>query len=187
MLASPLTRLPVTQSVAEADWPLSDWCLSLKILYITVVEVMYEELIAPCGMNCGLCSSYLAMRNDLKKKGFGKTYCAGCLPGGKNCHYKRQCELLTKRIVRFCYECRDFPCRRLNTLDKRYRTFYHMSMIENLEYIKKHGMEMFLKKEMTKWRCPECGGVICCHNGLCYKCQLDELRQKKHKYRWEER
>jgi hypothetical protein len=147
---------------------------------------MNAELVAPCGMNCGLCASYLAMKNELKKKGFGKTYCAGCLPGGRNCHYKRQCELLRKGLVRFCYDCQDFPCRLLKTLDKRYRTFYHMSMIENLEYTKKYGVETFLEKERAKWLCPECGGVICCHNGLCYKCQLDKLGQKKHKYRWEE-
>jgi hypothetical protein len=30
---------------------------------------MNEEMIAPCGMNCGVCVSYLAMKNDLKKKG----------------------------------------------------------------------------------------------------------------------
>jgi hypothetical protein len=147
---------------------------------------MNEELIAPFGMNCGLCSSYLAMKNDLRKKGFGKTYCAGCLPGGRNCHCKRQCELLRNGLVRFCYECTDSPCRRLKTLDKRYRTFYHMSMIENLEYMKRYGMEMFLEQQMAKWQCPECGGAICCHTGLCYKCQLDKLREKKHKYRWEE-
>jgi len=111
---------------------------------------MNEELIAPCGMNCGLCASYLAMKNDLKKKGIGKTYCSGCLPRRKNCYYKKQCDLLGKGLVRFCYECGDFPCRRLKTLDKRYRTFYHMSMIENLELIKKHGIERFLEKEEVK-------------------------------------
>ena len=146
---------------------------------------MEEKLIAPCGMNCALCVSYLAMKNDLKKKGFGKTYCVGCLPGGKNCHYKRQCELLRKGLVRFCYDCGDFPCRRLKTLDKRYRTFYHMSMIENLEFIKKYGIGRFLEKEAVKWRCPECGEVICCHNGLCLNCGLDKLRQNK-KYRRDE-
>jgi len=58
-------------------------------------------------------------------------------------------------------------------------------MIENLEYIREHGVEAFLETEAAKWRCPECGAVICCHNGLCYKCQLDTLRHKKNKYRWE--
>ncbi len=28
---------------------------------------MEERLIAPCGMNCAVCSGYLAMQNDLKK------------------------------------------------------------------------------------------------------------------------
>jgi len=148
------------------------------------VEAMKEELIAPCGMNCGVCVSYLAMKADLNKKGFGKKYCAGCLPRGKNCTFMaKHCNLLGRGLVRFCYECENCPCRRLKDLDKRYRTKYHMSMIENLEFIKEDGMERFLEKEEAKWRCPECGGVICCHNGLCLNCSLDKLRQNK-KYRW---
>ena len=31
---------------------------------------MKEKLIAPCGINCGVCVSYLAMKNDLNKHGF---------------------------------------------------------------------------------------------------------------------
>lgn len=144
------------------------------------------SLIAPCGMNCGLCVSYLAMKYDLKKQGFRKTYCSGCLPRGKNCTFmKNQCDLLGKGLVRFCYECENFPCNRLKALDKRYRTKYHMSMIENLKFIKDYGIERFLEKEEAKWRCSECGGVICCHNGLCLNCGLDKLRQNK-KYRWDE-
>ena len=144
------------------------------------------SLIAPCGMNCGVCVSYLAMKYDIKKQGFRKKYCSGCLARGKNCTFmKNQCDLLGKGLVRFCYECENFPCSRLKALDKRYRTKYHMSMIENLEFIKEHGIEKFLEKEEEKWRCSECGEVICCHNGLCLNCGLDKLRQNK-KYRWDE-
>ena len=144
------------------------------------------ELIAPCGMNCGLCIGYQAMKNDLKKQGFSKGYCSGCLPRGKNCAFmKKNCDLLEKGLVRFCYECKQFPCHRLKTLDKRYRTKYHMSMIENLEFIKKQGIERFLANEKIKWCCPECGGVICCHNGLCLHCDLDKLKNNK-KYCWDE-
>jgi hypothetical protein len=147
---------------------------------------MEETLIAPCGMNCGVCISYLAMKHDLNKQGFSKTYCPGCLPRGKNCAVlKKECDLLTKGLVRFCYECRAFPCGRLKALDKRYRIKYHMSMVENLEFIRERGMESFLEKEDAKWRCPDCGGTICCHNGLCLTCGLDRLRQKK-TYRWDE-
>ncbi|MEI6578811.1 MAG: DUF3795 domain-containing protein [Eubacteriales bacterium] len=147
--------------------------------------MMEENLIAPCGMNCGLCVSYLAMKNDLKKKGFCKKYCPGCLPRGKNCTYMQDsCDKVGKGLVRYCFECGDFPCRRLKVLDKRYRGKYHMSMIENLVFIKEQGMETFLKKEDTNWRCPACGGTICCHNGLCFNCSLDKLRLNK-KYRWD--
>jgi uncharacterized OB-fold protein len=48
-------------------------------------------------------------------------------------------------------------------------------------------MAEFLEKEAVKWRCPECGGVICCHNGICYTCELEKLKAKKLKYRWEEK
>jgi len=147
---------------------------------------MNEEPITPCGMNCGLCASYVAMKSDLKKKGIEKTYRTGCLPRSKNCHYKKQCDLLGKGLLRFCYECEDFPCRRLKTLDKHYRTFYHMSMIENVECIRDNGISRFLAREQERWRCPECGEVICCYNGICFDCGLDKLCQKKHRYRWEE-
>ncbi len=144
------------------------------------------QLIAPCGMNCGLCFSYLAMKNDLKKKGFARKYCPGCGPRGQHCTFmSHQCHLVGEGLVRFCHECGDFPCRRLKGLDKRYRTKYHMSMIENLRFIKEQGMQRFLEKEEAKWRCPECGGTICCHNGLCLGCGLDKLRRNR-KYRWGE-
>lgn len=36
-----------------------------------------------------------------------------------------------------------------------------------------------MKKEEEKWRCPDCGGVICCHNGLCLDCNLGSLSRNK--------
>ncbi len=148
---------------------------------------MNEELIAPCGMNCGICSGYLALANDVRNKGIRTNYCAGCRPRGKNCAFiKKQCELLMNGQVQYCYECDDFPCRNLKHIDKRYKERYRMSMVENLEYIRENGMEAFLEKEEEKWRCPECGAVICCHNGICYSCGLEKLRNKKNPHRWDD-
>jgi len=146
---------------------------------------MDKDLIAPCGMNCCLCIAYQFKEKDINKRGFHKKYCSGCIPRGENCtHMRDACELLAKGSIRFCFECESFPCKRLKALDKRYRTKYHMSMIENLNYIKEFGMEEFLKKERDKWRCTECGATICCHNGLCLNCNIDTLLMNK-KYRWE--
>jgi hypothetical protein len=145
-----------------------------------------ENLIAPCGMNCSLCRSYQAMHKDLNTQGFNYKYCPGSIPRGENClHMGDQCELLANGSVRFCFECQSFPCKRLKALDKRYRTKYHMSMIENLNFIQENGLEMFQEKEAASWRCPTCDNLICCHNGLCLQCDLDVLRNNR-KYRWNE-
>jgi len=152
-----------------------------------MAPVMKKELVAPCGMNCALCGNYLSMKNDLRKIGIQKAYCAGCRPRGKNCAFmKKNCELIGEGKIQYCFECETFPCRRLKALDKRYRERYHMSMIDNLAIIKEQGMLNFLKKEEKKWQCPECGGTICCHNGICFGCGLDKLKGKKKRYRWED-
>lgn len=147
---------------------------------------MSEQLIAPCGMNCSLCIACQAQKYDLDKKGFNRKYCPGCLPRGENClHMKEACDKVGNGLVRFCYLCTDFPCKRLKALDKRYSSKYHMSMIRNLNLISEKGMKAFLESEEAQWRCPKCGALICCHNGLCLNCDLDKLRQNR-KYRWRE-
>lgn len=147
---------------------------------------MEENLIAPCGMNCALCIAYIGQKNDINKKGFNRKYCEGCLPRGKGClHMGDRCELLRDGKVRFCYECEQYPCKRLKSLDKRYRTKYHMSMLENLDAIKQRGMQSFLGSQEKQWNCPKCGGNICCHNGLCLKCDIEKLKGNR-KYRWGE-
>jgi len=150
------------------------------------VNPMEEKLIAPCGMNCALCISYQTEKADLNHKGFNKKTCPGCIPRGKNCVFlKSHCKLIGNGLIRFCYECDDFPCERLKSLDKRYSTKYHMSMIENQIFIRDNGIERFLEKEAAKWRCPSCEGDICCHNGLCMSCDLETYRSNK-TYRWGE-
>ena len=148
---------------------------------------MESELIAPCGMNCAICSGYLAEKHNVKSHGIKMPYCAGCRPRKKMCAWlKKRCDLLMNNKVKYCNECKDFPCRNLKHLDERYRTHFRMSMLENLEYIKKNGTEKFLKEQEKKWKCSKCGGTICCHNGLCFKCDEKKLKSKKKKYRWED-
>lgn len=148
---------------------------------------MEKELIAPCGMNCALCSGYLAMKNSTKDKGISKSYCAGCRKTNKKCAFlKKKCFLLLNNKIKYCFQCNDFPCARLQHLDKRYRTYYRMSMVDNLKFIKRNGISKFLKKEERKWKCKKCGELICCHNGLCFKCDLVKLKKKKKRYRWED-
>ena len=119
--------------------------------------------IAPCGMNCGICRVYLREKNK----------CPGCRGSDANkpvtrvvCKIKT-CELFQKGKARFCFKCKKCPCNILKHLDVRYRTRYNMSMLENLESIKKIGIKKFIGSEKITWACPECGGIICVHTGSC--------------------
>jgi hypothetical protein len=125
------------------------------------------EFIASCGMNCGVCLHYLRERNK----------CPGCFSGRKVNHRPIKCgiKLCKDRRGEYCFNCDKFPCERLKRLDKRYRTKYNMSMIENLKFIKKNRINKFLGKEKKKWKCSRCGGMICCHNGICSRCGLENL------------
>jgi hypothetical protein len=137
-------------------------------------DPMEKELIAPCGMNCGLCSGYLALSRGHKKKR-GMPHCAGCRIRQKNCAFiKKRCETRLVKKVEFCHECMRFPCENLKKIDKRYRTRYDYSFIENLKIIREKGLDAFLEREREQWKCPNCGDVICIHNGKCYKCQTVE-------------
>jgi hypothetical protein len=122
--------------------------------------------IAPCGMNCAICMGFLREKNK----------CPGCramtreiLPGCRKCII-RLCPVIKKSKVKYCYICKKFPCKRLKALDKRYRTKYNMSMVENLLFIKEDGVKKFLKKEQKKWKCKKCGAVLSCHRDFCLHC-----------------
>jgi uncharacterized OB-fold protein len=56
-----------------------------------------------------------------------------------------------------------------------------MSMIENLQFIEKFGLENFEQKESIRWKCSTCGGSICVHRGYCIKCndQKNSVRKTK--------
>jgi hypothetical protein len=127
---------------------------------------MNSSLIAQCGMNCGICMAYLREKNK----------CPGCrLFNAKEpvsiarCKIKN-CEVIRKSKIKYCFECSSFPCKNLKHLDKRYRTKYNMSEIENLDYIRKNGIRKFVQNEKMRWSCSECGRTICVHKGYCYSC-----------------
>jgi len=82
----------------------------------------HADLVAPCGMNCGTCSRYLAGTRDIRKFGVRMPNSRGCCPGTKSCAFlKRQCRLLTEGTVTSCSLCPGFPCKGLGVLDKRYQ------------------------------------------------------------------
>ncbi|MGA3094005.1 MAG: GIY-YIG nuclease family protein [Dehalococcoidales bacterium] len=139
----------------------------------TGIDDFSAELMAPCGMNCALCSHYLAL---IKQAGgtHRMVECPGCRSSGRQCAIKRSCERVRRGKTRLCSECAEFPCSRVMHIDERYRKHYNYSMIDTLKAIQKSGVEAVLAAQREHHRCPRCGGVICIHNGKCYTC--DEVK-----------
>lgn len=118
-------------------------------------------------MDCAICMAYLRVKNK----------CPGCRGEATNKSNScvnciiLNCDILKETGAKYCSaKCERYPCRRLKDLDKRYRTKYHMSMIENLESIQAIGIRAFVRNEKVRWACPECGGIICTHTGRCSRC-----------------
>ena len=135
---------------------------------MTTPALKYNGLIAPCGMNCGLCIGHLREKRP----------CGGCFKiDDKNkpkvCRSCKivNCDLLAETKSGFCYDCEKYPCTRLKNLDKRYRINYGMSMIDNLEYIKDYGLNKFLRNEEDKWKCKVCGAGLSVHRDFCLNCK----------------
>lgn len=128
-----------------------------------------KKHIAICGMDCRLCYAY-----ERKKNG-----CGGCreVPGSRfascdRCKI-RNCEKALAGNFQFCFSCDSYPCEKIKHIDKRYRTRYSMSMIENLALIKSSGMRKFLEAEEVKWTCPRCGEILRVHKPYCLHCQYE--------------
>jgi hypothetical protein len=118
------------------------------------------RLIAPCGMNCGICRAHLRENNP----------CHGCNDIGQNQPKTREhcrLRLCEERKGKFCYGCAEFPCKRLRQLDHRYQTRYGISEIENLVYIRNNGIKRFIEGEYK--RCVFDEGILCVHDKKYYK------------------
>jgi hypothetical protein len=128
-----------------------------------------QELIAPCGIHCAMCSRYLSYINNLKR-----SHCIGCRPANRECAIlKKNCsgnKNILKGNISFCFECGFYPCKKLDHLDERYRNNYRTSMIDNLEFIKNNGIPEFIKNQYKKHRCRKCGSLISMHNNKCFTC-----------------
>jgi hypothetical protein len=146
------------------------------------------ELIAPCGMNCGICKAYLAYSRGVPTQKGKVSHCSSCRARDKNCAFiKRDCPKKVGKQLNSCLECRERPCQRLRHIDQHYQARYDMSMVTNLEEIKEKGMDEFLKSQAEKYRCPNCGDVVSVHDGKCYACgyQGQKPEKKVGKAQWD--
>ena len=164
-------RSPVGSSLRVLTGPDVFQCITL--MKPTQNSTIPATLIAPCGMNCRLCRAY----------GREKNACPGCRGDDSlkpktrvTCRIKN-CERVKNSKHKYCCACDRFPCAALSRLDDRYRTKYAMSMIDNLQFIKEHGIRQFTRNEVKRWACPDCGTTICVHEENCIHCGRNWRKQ----------
>ncbi|MFX0069748.1 MAG: DUF3795 domain-containing protein [Candidatus Hermodarchaeota archaeon] len=144
-----------------------------------------KELLAPCGLYCGICGVHIAYKdNDSKLKQellprfkvWGANTvediaCEGCLSEGAVFPFCQTCTIkdcVKRKNLEGCRQCDEFPC----------------EIIEN--WPSQGGKEVMLKEipawrelETEKWvvklekehQCPECGNLLYRGATKCYKCQ----------------
>ena len=146
-----------------------------------------KELLAPCGLYCGVCAVYIADRdNDLKfKESIVKVYsplttslddikCKGCMSENtdKKFVYCQTCGIrncINKKGFKACTECDEFPCRRI----KRFPMPVGKKVIMRaIPFWKKNGTEEYVKEEIKRYHCPECGNPLFRGSKRCNKCDI---------------
>ncbi len=135
---------------------------------------------APCGLYCGSCGIFRTYfdRNRRKAEEYsramkckpGDIKCSGCRVDGAfcwstNCHFK---ECTGKRGIGFCYECKDFPCEKLDEFAES--APHHRDIIANLERMKIVGWRKWLSEQDEKWRCEVCRAKLEYYDVSCPVC-----------------
>ena len=97
-----------------------------------------------CGLDCALCPRYYTA---------GISRCPGCC--GPNFFDKHpSCPFITccvkKRKLEVCAQCTDFPCPRFSGWDASDSFVTHQKSIFNLNLIKEHGLEEFIKQQKRR-------------------------------------
>ncbi len=115
------------------------------------------DLVAPCGIDCGTCELYTCghdhdLFNRLVAMNMPKEKlpCDGCRSIEGACPViGSACETYKcarEKNVGFCFDCREFPCEKLQPAADRAEVLPHNLKVFNLCTIKQTGVEAFIAK-----------------------------------------
>ncbi len=154
------------------------------------------DLLAPCGLYCGVCAIYIAYRDNNRKlkerlvdlyKGRvpGKgtlpnsenlsiedIKCRGCL-SDKLFYYCRQCEIrdcVQEKGYSGCHECDEFPCQYIESFPM---TVGKKVTLRAVPYRRKFGTEKWIRDEEARYICPYCGNKVFRGATRCNKCKAE--------------
>ena len=127
-------------------------------------EQIEESLLAPCGLNCAFCYRHVS-----------KNPCPGCRARvSEPDKYIRKCVMracTAEQGLSLCAECGRFPCARVKSFEKRYLSGYGVSPARDGAFAVKNGAEALFERQLKTYTCPDCGGLIDLHYGVCSECK----------------
>jgi len=128
-------------------------------------EKIDNIMFAPCGINCKLCVKHTKESNS----------CPGCLIDSPNkTKNSLKCKIkscLSKKRVKYCGRCSEFPCKLIKKQDKNYKKRYNFSTLNNAKRITYTGINKIMDEDKEKWACPECNGIVTIQDKICTDCK----------------
>lgn len=150
-----------------------------------MVEIK-KELLAPCGLYCGVCSIYIAHRDDNLKfkqiilpvykafaKGVEDIQCTGCLSDGVVFPVCQACPIkkCTKnKEIEGCHQCDEFPCKFVQNFPI---PVAKKVILRAIPTRREFGTEVWVEQEEERYHCPECGNPLFRGAKRCNKCKAE--------------
>ena len=148
------------------------------------------NLLAPCGLYCGVCGVYYATRDKnemfmqklldfyqarmpgLKNISIDDLQCEGCL-SKKTSIFCRTCSIKActrKKDYAGCHECDEFPCKFIENFPI---SIGRRVSLRAIPYRRKWGTEKWVADEEARYVCPDCGNKIFRGAKRCNKCKIE--------------
>ncbi len=124
--------------------------------------------LSPCGIFCPACAA------------FNKS-CLGCPSEIKEQKRKSKwsCKIRAccydEMKIDYCGQCAQFPCKTINKKlisshrgDTRFA--YRHEIPDNMEKLKRLGVDRYIKNKRQEYTCPACGGIVYFYYDSCSQC-----------------
>ena len=144
---------------------------------------MNKNLLALCGLYCGVCAVYMAHRDNNQKfkeklvkvyqpltKSIEDVQCEGCLSEGTVFGYCQTCPIkscVKDKELEGCFQCEEWPCKMI----KRFPIPIGKKVIMRaIPQWKELGTEKWVKEEEKRYICPDCKNPLFRGAKRCNKC-----------------
>ena len=139
-----------------------------------------KELLAPCGLYCGVCAIMMAHRDNNQKLKERLAPAYGVSPEGIRCQgclsdevfvYCTTCAIKScnrQKGYEGCHQCPDFPCEHVNNFPV---PVGRKVILRSVPQRREMGTEKWAAAEEKRYKCPHCGESLFRGANRCRHCK----------------